>query len=179
MSFSAIKQQNENVSWRRRAQIRQLAWPIAEQQVGQWKSRSVLSARFPVVIWRSRCVAKSVAKYCLRQMILTSQLVSAWLFQKIFNFLVCLLGEEHNFLQLSSTEINSRNEPYDYGSIMHYGKSTFAKEVNKVTILPKKDPRTSFIPDIGQRDRLSAGDIRQISKMYRCTGRKMFSKVSP
>lgn len=78
-------------------------------------------------------------------------------------------GEEHNFLQLSSTEINSRNEPYDYGSIMHYGKSTFAKEVNKVTILPKKDPRTSFIPDIGQRDRLSAGDIRQISKMYRCT----------
>ena len=89
----------------------------------------------------------------------------------------CLLGEEHNFLQLSAAEINSRNEPYDYGSIMHYGKSTFAKEVNKVTILPKRDPRTSFIPDIGQRQHLSVGDIRQISKMYRCTGRKMFTKV--
>ncbi|XP_020628103.1 tolloid-like protein 1 [Orbicella faveolata] len=77
-------------------------------------------------------------------------------------------GEEHNFLQLSSTEINSLNEPYDYGSIMHYGKSTFAKEVSQVTILPKKDPETELIPEIGQRDQLSQGDIRQTSKMYRC-----------
>lgn len=77
-------------------------------------------------------------------------------------------GEEHNFLQLSLTEIDSRNEPYDYGSIMHYGKSTFAKEVSQITILPKKDPRTSLIPEIGQREQLSAGDIRQTSKMYRC-----------
>jgi len=78
-------------------------------------------------------------------------------------------GEEHNFLKLTSTEINSRNEPYDYGSIMHYGKSTFAKEVSQITILPKKDPRTELIPDIGQREQLSAGDIRQTSKMYRCS----------
>ncbi|KAJ7379470.1 Bone morphogenetic protein 1 [Desmophyllum pertusum] len=77
-------------------------------------------------------------------------------------------GEEHNFLQLSSTEINSLNEPYDYGSIMHYGKSTFAKEVSQVTILPKKDPKTELTPEIGQRDQLSTGDIRQTSKMYRC-----------
>ena len=79
-------------------------------------------------------------------------------------------GEEHNFLQLSSTEINSLNEPYDYGSIMHYGKSTFAKEVDQVTILPKKDPRTELIPEIGQREQLSMGDVRQTSKMYRCPG---------
>lgn len=78
-------------------------------------------------------------------------------------------GEEHNFLQLSSTEINSRKEPYDYGSIMHYGKSTFAKEINKVTILPLKNPRTELIPEIGQRQQLSAGDIRQTSKMYQCS----------
>ena len=81
------------------------------------------------------------------------------------------LGEEHNFLQLSSTEINSLNEPYDYGSIMHYGKSTFAKEVSQVTILPKRDPETELIPEIGQRDQLSKGDIRQTSKMYRCAGK--------
>lgn len=81
-------------------------------------------------------------------------------------------GEEHNFLQLSSTEINSLNEPYDYGSIMHYGKSTFAKEVSQVTILPKKDPKTELTPEIGQRDQLSTGDIRQTSKMYRCPGNK-------
>ncbi|XP_067041555.1 tolloid-like protein 1 [Acropora muricata] len=77
-------------------------------------------------------------------------------------------GEEHNFLQLSSTEINSRSERYDYGSIMHYGKSTFAKEADQVTIIPKKDPVTGLIPEIGQRKQLSPGDIRQTVKMYMC-----------
>ena len=50
---------NGNVSWRRRAQIKQLAWPMAEWQIGHRKSSLVLSARFPVVKWRSRSVAKS------------------------------------------------------------------------------------------------------------------------
>ena len=79
-------------------------------------------------------------------------------------------GEEHNFLKLSSSEIDSRSEPYDYGSIMHYGESTFAKEVSSVTILPKKHSRTKLIPEIGQREHLSPGDIWQTSKMYRCPG---------
>lgn len=54
---------------------------------------------------------------------------------------------------------------------MHYGKSTFAKEVSQVTILPKRNPETELIPEIGQRDQLSKGDIRQTSKMYRCAGK--------
>ena len=54
-----ILQHNGNVSWRRRAQIKQLAWPIAERQIGHQKSCSVLFARFPVVNWRSCPVAKS------------------------------------------------------------------------------------------------------------------------
>ena len=53
---------DENVSWRRRAQIKQLAWPLAwpmaERQTGFRKSRLVLSARFPVIKWRSCSVAK-------------------------------------------------------------------------------------------------------------------------
>ena len=44
---------------RRRAQIKQLAWPMAERQIEHRKSRYVLYARFPVVNWRSRPVAKS------------------------------------------------------------------------------------------------------------------------
>ena len=36
-----------------------LAWPIAERQIGHRKSSLVLSARFHVVKWRSRSVAKS------------------------------------------------------------------------------------------------------------------------
>ena len=54
-----ILQQNGNVSWRWRAQIKQLAWPMAERQIEHRKSCLVLSARFPVVNWRSRPVAKS------------------------------------------------------------------------------------------------------------------------
>ena len=54
-----IKQQNGNASWRRRAQIKPLAWPMAERQVGHRKSNLFLSARFLVVKWRSRSVAKS------------------------------------------------------------------------------------------------------------------------
>ena len=56
---------NGNVSWRRRAQIKQLAWPMAEWQIGHRKSSLVLSARFPVVKWRSRSVATST--YCSRR----------------------------------------------------------------------------------------------------------------
>ena len=44
---------------RRRAQIKQLAWPMAERQIGHRKSCLVLSVLFSVVNWRSRPVAKS------------------------------------------------------------------------------------------------------------------------
>ena len=47
------------VSWRRRAQIKQLVWPMEEQQIEHRKSRLVLSARFPALNWRFRSVAKS------------------------------------------------------------------------------------------------------------------------
>ena len=57
-----IQQQNGNVSWRRRAQIKQLAWPMVEQQIEHRKSCLVLSAPFPVVNWRSRPVDKPA--YC-------------------------------------------------------------------------------------------------------------------
>ena len=40
--------------------IKQLAWSMAERQIGHRKSRLVLPARFPVVNWRSCSVAKSI-----------------------------------------------------------------------------------------------------------------------
>ena len=39
-----------------------MAWPMAERQIEHRKSCLVLSARFPVVNWRSRRVAKSAGK---------------------------------------------------------------------------------------------------------------------
>ena len=39
--------------------LKQLAWPMAERQIGHWKSCLVISARFPVGNWRSHSFAKS------------------------------------------------------------------------------------------------------------------------
>ena len=57
VSSKILEEQNGNVSWRRRAQFKQLAWPMAERQIEHRKSCLVLSARFPVVNWPSRPVA--------------------------------------------------------------------------------------------------------------------------
>ena len=54
---------NRNVSWRRRAQIKQLAWPMAERQIGHRKSCLFLSTHFPVINWHFCLVAKS-AYWC-------------------------------------------------------------------------------------------------------------------
>ena len=73
--------------------------------------------------------------------------------------------DKHNFVKQESIKINSHGEAYDYESIMHYGPNTFSKSSQLQTIRPfKKNIR------IGQRERLSAGDIRQTNKMYQCPG---------
>jgi len=50
---------------------------------------------------------------------------------------------------------------YDYGSIMHYPRTSFAKDSSKPTIVPKKSGVT-----IGQRTGLSFGDRHTIAKIY-------------
>ncbi|XP_033119812.1 bone morphogenetic protein 1-like isoform X2 [Anneissia japonica] len=60
-------------------------------------------------------------------------------------------------------QINSFGQPYDYGSIMHYGPYYFTINGHR-TIVPVDQNAI-----IGQRERLSEGDIRQLSLMYRCT----------
>ena len=87
-------------------------------------------------------------------------------------------GEEHNFMKLSGGEIDSRNEPYDYGSIMHYGKNTFSKAVSLETIIARKRPMSILRPQIGQREKLSRGDIRQTKKMYHCPGKSLEEKTT-
>lgn len=79
---------------------------------------------------------------------------------------------------------------YDFDSIMHYARNTFSKVLltlsfrsqslirnkkwlNKQgtyldTILPQADPETKSRPEIGQRIRLSEGDISQTNKLYKC-----------
>ena len=77
-------------------------------------------------------------------------------------------GQEYNFNKLTATDVNSLGEEYDYGSIMHYARNTFARNNYLDTILPRRKPGMVVRPEIGQRVKLSPGDIRQARKLYRC-----------
>lgn len=81
---------------------------------------------------------------------------------------VYLSGQEYNFNKLTSAEINSLGDPYDFDSIMHYARNTFSRSTFLDTILPRKDARDVLRPEIGQRVKLSPGDTSQANKLYRC-----------
>ena len=71
-----------------------------------------------------------------------------------------------NFEKKSPKEINSFGVRFDYGSLMHYSKTTFSKTSLDYTILPKYDPAVH----IGQREKLSELDIQQANLRYQCPG---------
>nr|AID23683.1 tolloid [Hofstenia miamia] len=77
-------------------------------------------------------------------------------------------SQGYNFDKLESKLINSLGEEYDYGSIMHYAPNTFSKGGYLPTIRTREDPITGKRPEIGQRNSLSEGDIRQTMKLYKC-----------
>ncbi|NP_001121238.1 uncharacterized protein LOC100158314 [Xenopus laevis] len=54
--------------------------------------------------------------------------------------------------------------PYDYKSVMHYGRNAFSISPQLPTLITKPDPN---IP-IGQRDGLTNLDIAKINKFYKC-----------
>ncbi|XP_013067334.2 tolloid-like protein 1 isoform X2 [Biomphalaria glabrata] len=76
-------------------------------------------------------------------------------------------GQEYNFNKLTSDDVNSLGETYDFDSIMHYANNTFAINIRSETLLPIAKPGT-MRPQIGQRVRLSDLDIRQTNKLYAC-----------
>ena len=69
-------------------------------------------------------------------------------------------GQGHNFDQhiTDGDDIGA----YDYDSLMHYGRHDFAINSALDTITPKPDANRA----IGQRNGLSAGDIRAINALY-------------
>uniref|UniRef100_A0A8R1TTG2 Metalloendopeptidase n=1 Tax=Onchocerca volvulus TaxID=6282 RepID=A0A8R1TTG2_ONCVO len=75
-------------------------------------------------------------------------------------------AQDYNFEKLKPDEIDSLGEPYDYASIMHYARDTFSRAMYLDTILPKG--KFGQRPEIGQRTQLSAGDISQTKKLYKC-----------
>lgn len=63
--------------------------------------------------------------------------------------------------------MNSLGLTYDYDSIMHYARNTFSKGTYLDTIQPIDVPGRRR-PEIGQRVRLSEGDIAQTNLLYKC-----------
>ncbi|XP_017774281.1 PREDICTED: tolloid-like protein 1 [Nicrophorus vespilloides] len=76
-------------------------------------------------------------------------------------------GQDYNFNKLNDDEVNSLGLTYDYDSIMHYAKNTFSKGSYLDTIEPVDIPGRKR-PEIGQRLRLSQGDIEQTNLLYKC-----------
>ncbi|KAK0168286.1 hypothetical protein PV327_002110 [Microctonus hyperodae] len=78
-----------------------------------------------------------------------------------------MTGQEYNFNKLTNEEVDSLGLLYDYDSIMHYAKNTFSKGTYLDTILPLESTGKKR-PEIGQRIRLSEGDIAQTNLLYKC-----------
>ncbi|XP_017020584.1 protein tolkin [Drosophila kikkawai] len=76
-------------------------------------------------------------------------------------------GQDYNFNMLSPDEVDSLGMAYDYDSIMHYARNTFSKGTYLDTILPI-EMKGRKRPEIGQRLRLSQGDIAQANLLYKC-----------
>ncbi|XP_030636921.1 high choriolytic enzyme 1 [Chanos chanos] len=70
-------------------------------------------------------------------------------------------GTAYNFKKKNT---NNLNTPYDYGSIMHYGRTAFSTEYGKDTITPIPDSSV----EIGQRQEMSDIDIQRINELYEC-----------
>lgn len=82
-------------------------------------------------------------------------------------------GQEYNFNKLTVEEVNSLGLPYDYESIMHYARNTFSKGTYLDTILPVEIIGKKR-PDIGQRLKLSEGDVAQANLLYKCASKILF-----
>ncbi|KAM4017057.1 embryonic protein UVS.2-like isoform 4-T4 [Anomaloglossus baeobatrachus] len=69
--------------------------------------------------------------------------------------------KERNFYKMSTQNLGV---PYDYLSVLHYGKFAFATDTGKPTLEPTGDPQAL----IGQRVGLSSLDVAKINKLYEC-----------
>ncbi|XP_042345185.1 meprin A subunit beta-like [Plectropomus leopardus] len=75
-----------------------------------------------------------------------------------------IAGMEFNFREVSKDYSTTQGVPYDYLSVMHYGKNAFSNG-NGSTIITK-DPRFQDI--IGQRREMSPSDVLELNLLYKC-----------
>uniref|UniRef100_A0A1A9WNS1 Metalloendopeptidase n=1 Tax=Glossina brevipalpis TaxID=37001 RepID=A0A1A9WNS1_9MUSC len=73
-------------------------------------------------------------------------------------------GKEINFHKQLENDSDSSGLPYDFESITHYSKRAFSKNHHQETL----KPIVKVEVDIGQRLRLSQGDIKKANLLYKC-----------
>ncbi|XP_062547810.1 seminal metalloprotease 1-like [Armigeres subalbatus] len=77
---------------------------------------------------------------------------------------------KHNFKKYDYYSVTDFDVKYDYDSILHYTPMAFSS--NGMPTITPKDPNAR----IGQRERLSEGDILKLNRMYKCKGYKQKPK---
>uniref|UniRef100_A0A6Q2Y3S3 Metalloendopeptidase n=1 Tax=Esox lucius TaxID=8010 RepID=A0A6Q2Y3S3_ESOLU len=70
-------------------------------------------------------------------------------------------GMEFNFAKINTINLNT---PYDYNSVMHYGRFAFSRN-RQPTILPIPDNNAV----IGRATEMSPNDILRINRLYNCS----------
>ena len=83
---------------------------------------------------------------------------------KLILFSFCCLAMRFNFQKHSRSRVDSLGVPYDYGSVMHYGATAFARARGLKTIGNIRNSQT-----LGQRRGLSPSDKKQVQLLYGCT----------
>ena len=70
----------------------------------------------------------------------------------------------HNFDKYDTSTSDTQNTPYDYHSVMHYGKYDFTSNTSPTLVPLEANVK------IGQRYFLSPIDIEGVRKFYSCSG---------
>uniref|UniRef100_A0A672Y3C7 Metalloendopeptidase n=1 Tax=Sphaeramia orbicularis TaxID=375764 RepID=A0A672Y3C7_9TELE len=69
-------------------------------------------------------------------------------------------GQEHNFRRIRTRNLGT---PYDYNSVMHYGRFAFSRN-RQPTIIPIPNPNVA----IGRATQMSPTDILRVNRLYAC-----------
>ncbi|XP_059204928.1 high choriolytic enzyme 1-like [Centropristis striata] len=79
-------------------------------------------------------------------------------------------GKEHAF---DKVQTNNLNTPYDYNSVMHYGRDAFSRN-GQPTIIPIPDENVC----IGRATKMSPNDILRVNRLY-CSSTAARSHLDP
>ncbi|XP_056872375.1 low choriolytic enzyme-like [Takifugu flavidus] len=72
---------------------------------------------------------------------------------------------DHHVYNFNKKDTINLDTPYDYSSIMHYGRDAFGMN-RKETLIPYPDSSV----EIGQRDGMSEIDVLRVNRLYKCHG---------